>query len=305
MRSPVYYIKAGVLGTLLCLESFFLTKFLLGYVSTGDYFTPPLQTLGIITGLLLLIIYTYALTIGGWDKWEQYVIVPLPISLGIFSATLVLNPTYAILTGVIAYVLICYDILIATNIKSQMVKFNPRIILRFSTKGLLFLFSLLTAVLVLINSPENRPELSIGSKIGELAQKQAEAIINPQIEKINTETQGALLKNLPIDPELLSGLGGTKQDSSSYVGSFPGIQFDLDLKKTVETEFDRIAAPYKRFIPPLIALIVFALIRFLGGISYLLFSITIGAVFALFKKVGFLHPFTSTVEKQDLSFTQD
>ena len=167
------------------------------------------------------------------------------------------------------------------------------------------MFSLLTAVLVLINSPENRPELSIGSKIGELAQKQAEAIINPQIEKINTETQGALLKNLPIDPELLSGLGGTKQDSSSYVGSFPGIQFDLDLKKTVETEFDRIAAPYKRFIPPLIALIVFALIRFLGGISYLLFSITIGAVFALFKKVGFLHPFTSTVEKQDLSFTQD
>lgn len=304
MKDAAYYIKTGILMILLTIESYALTDALLAHIRSEDYFTPSMRTLGIIAGLLLLIIYTYSLTVGAWKKWEQFIIVPLPISLGIFGALFPLNSTYATLVAFVAYVLVSYDVLIATKIKDSMIKFNPVIILRFSTKGLLFLFALLAAIMVLLHSADKRNRIDLGSKIAELAQAQLENVMQPQPNQnqapsfLIDELEG---KGLPPNPELFSMLSGMQGTTSSLVGGLPS--FNLDLKDTVKREVDRIVEPYQQFIPPLIALVVFALIRFLGGIVHLAFNITVPIVFGLAKSLGLFHIVHIPVTKEELTFS--
>lgn len=303
-KTTVYYVKTAVVTVLLGVESFFATKLLIDYVKSQKYFAPPMSFLASFTGLMLLLLFTYFLTVGAWIKWEQYVIVPLPISLGIFIAIYPLNTTYAMLISISAYLLLCYDVMISTNLKKMLIQFKPRHILRFSTKGILFMFALIAGVIVLVVNANPVSEIDIGGKLGELTQTQYEKFVEP---KINDSAQRVLInelegKGLPTDPEMFSMLSGLTDTSSSFMGGLPGI--NLDLTKTVETEFNALIEPYKQFIPPLIALLVFALIRFLGGIAHFVFNILIDPIFALFKATGFLHTGQISVSKEVIGFDE-
>jgi hypothetical protein len=304
VKDAAYYLKTFVLMLLLTAESFFLTKFLLDYIRSEDYFTPPLKTLGIIVGLLLLVLYTYALTVGAWKKWEHFIVVPLPISLGIFIGLLRINSTYAVLVGVIAYVFLSYDVFMANLVKSQLIKFSPILVLRFATKAILFMFALLTSVMVFLHAADKRQEFDISSKIAEIAQTQVDKVMQPEVDK--TEAPNILIaklegKSIPPNPELFSMLSGLQGGSSSFIGGLP--TFNLDLKETVKKEVDNIIAPYKQFIPPLIALVVFALIRFIGGIANIIFNITVPLLFKFAKRVNLLHVEYVTVQKEELTFS--
>ena len=289
---------------LLTAESFFLTRFLLEYIKSEDYFTPPLKTLGIIVGLLLLVLYTYALTVGAWKKWEQFVVVPLPISLGIFAGLLLINSTYAVLVGAISYLFLSYDVYMASRIKNQLIKFNPIMVLRFSAKGILFMFALLAAVMVFLHAAEKREEFDIGSKIAEIAQTQVDKVMQPTLDqegspdRLIDELEG---KGIPPNPELFSMLSGLQEGSNSFIGGLP--TFNLDLKETVKKEVDNIIAPYKQFIPSLVALVVFALIRFLGGLAHLVFNITSPALFKIAQSLNLLHVEYKQVQKEELTFS--
>lgn len=304
-KTTVFYVKTAILMILLWVESFFITKLLIDYVKSQKYFAPLMDFLITVTAMMLLILFTYFLTVGAWDKWEQYVIIPLPITLGIFVAVAPLNTTYALLIFVASYVLLCADLRISTNLKNQLLQFKPRYILRVSTKGILFMFSVIAGILVLVLSSNTAHEIDLGSKLGEITQEKYEQFVQPQI---NESAQRVLVnelegKGLPADPEMISMLGGLTGNSSSFMGSIPGI--NLDLTKTVESEFNALIEPYKQFIPPLIALLVFALIRFLGGIAHFIFSILIDPVFALFKSIGFLHVGQITVSKEVIGFDSE
>lgn len=303
MKDAAYYIKTSILMVLLALESYFLTQILLNYVRSEDYFTPPIQTLGTIALALLVLIYTYALTVGAWKKWEQFVVVPLPISLGVFVGIFFLNPTHAVLVAAVAYILLSYDVYIATTIRDQLIKFNPVTILRFSTRGILFMFSLLAAVLVFLHSSEKNNEFELGSKIAEIAGNQLGSIMQPKLDpsklpsNLANELDG---KGLPLNPELF-GLGGMQGDTNSVIDGLPS--FNLDLGNTVKTEVNNIIEPYKQFIPPLIALLVYAMVRFLGTFAHIAFNLTVPIVFGIAKKLSFLHSYSVPAEKEELSFT--
>ena len=252
-------MKSAALMIALAAESFLVTRLLFDYVKTQDYFSFNLYSFIPIGLTFLLILWTYSLTVGGWGKWEQYVLVPLPISLGIFVAVFQLDVTYAPLTALISSILLSYYMYNAAALKKEMVRFRPSIILSSSTKGILFLFSLVAAVLVFLHATSNGQEINLGKTVGEFA-------------------------------------------SEHYAQSLPAEGLGLDLAQIVESEFNKLVAPYQDFILPVTALLVFALVRFIGSLANMTFDLTSRPVYWLFKKVGFLHVSHTTVEKEDIGF---
>lgn len=304
MKDSAYYIKTVILMFFLIFESQFLIQELHNYIRSEDYFTPSVNTLVKISAILLVLIYTYSLTVGAWGKWEQYIIVPLPISLGIFMGVLFLDPTHAVLMAALAFLLLSYDVAVATHIKNQLIKFSPVTVLRFSTKGILFLYALLAAVLVFLHSADKNNAYNLGDKVADFAERQFSTVMKPELDPDNlpsnlvNELEG---KGLPPDPEMFGMLGGMQGDTNSVINGLPS--FNLDLRDTVKTEVDNIVEPYKQFIPPLIALLVFALVRFLGSIAHFVFNLTAPILFTAAKKIGFLHTLFIPVQKEELSFT--
>lgn len=287
MKTKIFYIKSILLAVFLMIESYFLSNILMGYVNSGNFFSPPREFIITTILMLLLILYTYFLTVGGWDKWEQYFIVALPIAAGITLRGIQENLTYGLITGLLILLILCYDIFLSTRLKNQMISFNPRLILKFSTRGVLFAFSLAAAIFVFMDKPRDTSTFNIGEKIGSITQKQFDKLIKP---RLNESVKNSLPMEIPLEGD-------------DYMSGLPGI--NLDLRQTVESEFNSIVEPYKRFIPPLIALVVFTFIRFLGGITNWLFTITVGAVFAFFKSVGFLHVNQKQVQKEEIGFESD
>lgn len=261
-------LKIIFLSLALLVESFVLTTILFQFAKSQDFFSPPLTTIAKISLMLLLISYTYALTIGGWSKYIQFIFVPLPILLGILAVLIQIDVTYAILFFIVAYLLLAYDIIFATNLKKQLLKFNPRLVLRFSTKGILFIFAVTASLLVLLN-PISPNELNIAGTIAEIADKQVQTI-----------------------------LGSGQNDFGVTTYSL----FSLDIKDTVETEIDKFIVPYKQFVVPLIALLIFGSIQFINSLIYLIFSLTVGFLYVAAKKVGFLKQEFIQVEQEVLKF---
>ena len=236
---------------LLTAQSYFATNLLLSYVRSEDYFTPQWQTLAIISAVFLLILYTYTLTVGAWGKWEQYFVVPAPISGGIFLGLVVLNPTYAILVAAVSYTIITYDVWVSTNVSKRMIYFDPRTVLRFSNRGVLFAFALLAGVMTFLHPSIQRNQFDVSGEIAEIAQQQVDTALESQAANVENTVE--------------SQLGQTGF-------SFEISNFNLDLRDTVKSEVDKIIAPYREFIPPLIAFLVYFLIRFLGGLSNFVFN---------------------------------
>ena len=287
MRTKVHYIKSSLLAALLVIESYLLSDLLMGYVMSGNFFSPSPRLLIKAVAMLLLILYTYFLTVGGWGKWEQYLTVSLPIATGIGIRATMNNPTYGLLIGFLVFLILSYDVFLSNRLKNHMLVFNPRIILKFSNRGVLFTFALSTAIFVFIDKPVEKPEFNLGAKIGNITQRQFENILEPQL---NQSAKQGIAEQIP---------GG----GDDFIQGLPDV--NLDLRQTIETEFNKIVEPYKRFIPPLIALVVFTFVRFLGGITNWIFTFTIGLVFAFFKKIKFLHVNHKTVQKEEIGFESE
>ncbi len=263
---------------LVATESYFLTNTLLLYVRSQDYFTPPWQTLVTISVLLLLVLYTYTLTVGAWGKWEQYVVVPFPICTGIFLSLLFLNPAYALLIATGAYFVISYDVWVSTNITRMLIHFDPRTVLRFSNRGVLFTFALLAGVITFLHPSLQTNQFDFGGKLAEITQAQVNSILRSQA----STTQDQM------------GLTGFPLELSA---------FNLDLRSTLKAQIDQIIAPYQQFIPPLIALLVYVLIRFLGSVANFVFNGTASILFKIAKSFGLFHVLHVQVEKEVLSFS--
>lgn len=301
MKSTAYYIKTLVLMLFLTIESLALSYFILSYIKTGDYFTPSVNIMAAIGITMLLLAYTYSLTIGSWGSWEQYVIVPLPISIGIFMVVFNYNPGLSPLVALGAYGIITYGVFTATHIITMMAKFEPRIILRLSLKTILMVFSLLAALLVFIYSEGDN--IDVGTKIGSFANDQINKIVQPKPgEGGNNLIDFLGGKSIPTDPELYGQLGGLNVNNSSLIGNLGAL--NLDLGGAVASEVNQLIEPYRRFLAPLIALLTFGLMQFLAYIVTLVYSLTIPLVFALGKKSGFFTVQLVPTVRENLTFKQ-
>ena len=301
-----YHIKTFILTILLLVESLYLTILIGELVQSQNYFTMNFVFSLKIVGLMLAIIYTFSLTVGAWAKWEQYLIVPLPISIGIFLALFQTNLTYAMLIAVFAFVLLIFDIHRSTAIKNLLIKFDPKLILRFSTKGLLFIFSVLGGLMVILNSTYVEP-INIGQKISEVAGEKVNEIVEEQFrQQVQEQISPLGITDLSeIDPSfapVLEDLGLSSDFLTNANDSVEPQDFGIDAKQIVESQVNNIIEPYKNFVNPVLAVLMFALFQFYAFLAHLIFIATIDLVFWLSKTTHFFKTEKVPVEQERLRF---
>lgn len=297
------FVKVLSLVILLALESYFVSYFILYFSLKSAVFNPSFEFLAIIGGLLLLVLYTFSLTIGIWNRKIQYLIVPFPIALGILINLVRLNTTYAVLLGLLTYLIILYDIMWATRVMNNLIRFHPAVILKTSTKGIIFLFSLIGSLYILVN-PASVDEQKVKNEINDFLIHGVNNVLFPQIsipESIDKNQLEQVSRGLEIDlgPQMDFQLNqllnnGNAISSPARLGAYP-----IELAKE---RISILIESYKAFIPPIFALVIFSTIQFLGFIVGLVYSATIGAVFSLFKKIRFLKSDIIIVEKEILKY---
>jgi len=258
----------------------------------------------IATGFFFwLLATTHALIVGAWDTWEQYLLGPVPIALGIFIASYSVNSAYAVVILILVLVYMSYEVTLASQLKNQLLVFNPRLVLKFISKGIVFAFSITSAILVIV-SVGKQPDINVGNTIGGYVDKYLSSHINAQL---NNEVQQGLssdqlerLSAFGLDPSMIQNTQFSYGDPSLVLENVGMPQ--LSLKDTVATEINKIVEPYKKFLNPLMAVLVFGLIQFLGTVAYLFYSLLIDLIFVLAKKSGFFKLETVTVERETLHF---
>ncbi len=273
-RTRSYVLKAILFSFALFIETLIISSLLFNFAISKNYFSIDWNFVGLLTAVLLLICYTYALTVGAWDTWLQYIIVPLPISLGTALIVARINLAYGMIVFFTVYMFSAYDVYFATQLKEQLIKFNPKIILRFSTKGILLIFALISGLLIFI-SPVSPDEVntSVVSFIADIADKQTKIILNNSMEQ---NENLAILKRFGL--------------------------VSLDFKTLFTNQISTVLEPYKHFILPIIAILVAGSIQFLNGLVYLLFAVTVDLVFMLAKRSGILKTEYRDVKQETLTY---
>ncbi len=273
-RTRSYVLKAILFSFALFVETIMASSLLFDFAIAKNYFAIDWNFIGLLTAALLLICYTYALTVGAWDTWVQYVIVPLPISLGTALIVARMNLAYGIIVFFTVYIFSAYDVYVATSLKEQLIRFNPKIVLRFSTKGLLLIFALISGLLIFI-SPVSPDEVNtnVVDFMAGIAEKQTKIILNNSMEQ---NENLAILKRFGL--------------------------VSLDFKTLFSNQISTVLEPYKHFILPVIALLVAGSVQFLNGPVYLLFAITVDLVFMLAKRTGILKTEFREVQQEILTY---
>lgn len=265
LKSNVVF-KTVAISTLLFIESLITTSIMWNYVKNLD---TPTITIGLVLKLgfmLLLLTYTYALTIGAWDKWLQYVIIPLPLSLGIFLVIATINVLYAFLIFILIYMTLSYEVYFATRMKDMLIKFDPRLVLRFSIKGMLFTYALIGAVLILMGP---RIEFDLGESLSNLVHEEAEGVME-NIETYKYAKDAGLI--------------------------------ELDTKGIIKNSVNDLVSPYAQFIAPILAILTIASVSTLDWFVYVVFSATIDILFMFAKRLKFIHYEYKDVKQEILRF---
>jgi len=249
---------------------------------------------------MVLIAWTFAISVGSWERGLQYLIIPVPTALAMFLVMAQFNISYAILMTAVTAGLLIYDIWKSTRLSKLLVRFEPTIILKFSTNGLLFLFSILAGVLVMID-PGTVQELNIGKQTADIVGETLDAAIQTQIKNtLNGAPQGYLDQLDPSVVNMLESFGlPTNLNDPMYTNPE---NLGIDTKEIVESQVNALIEPYKDFVKPIMALLLFGLFQFYAYLAYIIFSLTVNIIYWVAKKTNFLKTEVIQVDKEILKF---
>lgn len=299
--STPYIIKTSIISFLLFLESYFLVNTIVGYINRGEFFNIDYTLIATIVALMTAIAITFPLSIGAWNNWAQYLIVPAPLALGILTATVHMQPQQYLLAA-FGFFLLCVAFLLpATTTKDNLIKFDPLLIFGRSVRGILFLYAILGGLLLFLNTQKGE-DFNLVSKVGEFASEQVynlvkpELSINPIADKVEEIFAGIYGNQPGLNQENIA------EETTTILNSFGISQADETIQSSVGAQINRIIEPYKNFILPLMALLVFGLLEFAGVIARFLFLAVIKPVFALAKATSFLNIENNMVKQEQLKF---
>ncbi len=282
-----YLVKTLVLVILLGLESFFLADAIHKYASSGSFLEiSSEQLVPIVLGMLALV-YTYALTVGAWKKNEQFLIVPVPLAVGVLLRAYFENPQYAATMSLFVYLLVTYDIHIATRLKSLLIRFDPVLILKLSARGMLLSYCFVGAFFVMYSTPHGE-DFNLVAKIGETVSQKADTFLKPE------------LSDNPV-PESILNLFSSIDPMQTSLTIKPAM-FELNIKEKINQKVGEVIRPYVFLIKPLMSLLVFGMLQLLAFIVGIIFTLTIRPVFYLAKRVRFFEIVTEDIKREILKF---
>lgn len=255
---------------------------------------------------MLLLIYTFSLSIGAWYKWEQYIMVIIPIILAIFIKLFISNSKYILSTCCIATLLLAYEIRKSTRLKNLLIKVDPKIIMRFSAKSLLLLFCILGGIISLID-PDMKKSFDLGERVAELSGKHVEKYLDKQISEQILEQDYDVIED-----------GGTVVSEGYEIPAkaeiYDGFYIDLrelyedkeptqeQLKSFISRKVNEATEQYKEFFQPILSLVTFSVLQIYALIAFFLYGLTIDLIFWTAKRLKLVHIHTENVEKENLIF---
>jgi hypothetical protein len=292
----------------LFLESYFLSQLIVQHVISQDYFSIPTAYSLKVIGMMLLLLYTFSLSVGAWDTWEQYVLVPTPIVLAVFLSLLTYSLNYALIVSLLFSLILVYDIHKSTHLRNLLIRFQPRMILRLSLKGVLFIFAILGSVLVILHSAHVEQEFNLGNKIADLVKEPVKHAVDKQLkDQLNEVAPGLQYSGYDIDFEnidpaykpLVESLG---LEEMLNEGSTELPSLEVDVEGIVENQVNSFIEPYKNLIQPIMALLSFALFQFYATITFVLFVLTVDVLFWIAKHTKFFEIENVEVIQEKLRF---
>jgi hypothetical protein len=300
MRQTSYYLKIAVIVLLTFIQTYYLSWLISTYVAQGNFFTLNTEFSIRVVILMVLLAWTFAISVGSWEKGLQYLIIPIPTAVAMFLVIAQMNISFAFLIMLGTAGLLIYDIWKSTRLSKLLIRFEPTIVLKFSTSGLLFLFSVLAGVLVMVDT-EKVQEMNIGKQTAEIVGETLDTAIQTQIQNtLSGAPQGYLDQ---IDPSVVNMLEsfGLPSNLSDPMYSNPE-NLGINTKVIVEAQVNDLIEPYKDFVKPVMALLLFGMFQFYAYIAYLIFSLTVNGIYWVAKKTNFLKIETVQVDKEILKF---
>jgi hypothetical protein len=164
----------------------------------------------------------------------------------------------------------------------------------------MFIISVLAGVLVIAHSNSTN-QLNIGRSVAEYAAKPLKTIIGNQL-KDEVEKQTMYFgESLPTDQvqNLLEEYGISEGNITADELLEKG---GINVSEMVENQINTYLEPYREFISPLMAVLVFALFQFYASIALLLFNLTARPLFWIARNSGLFSIDKLTVEKEELHF---
>lgn len=300
MRQSSYYLKIFTIVVMLFFQAYYLSWLISSYVAKGNFFTFDTEFSVMVVLMMVLLAWTFSISVGSWEKNLQYLIIPVPTAAAIFFGLMSTNISYALIMAILSLGLLIYDLWKSTRLSKLLLKFEPTIILKFSTNGLLFLFSVLAGIMVLA-APVNVQEMNIGKQTAEMVGETLDTAIQTQIQNtLSGAPQGYLDQVDPSIANMLESFGlPTNLNDPMYTDPE---NLGIDTKVIVESQINSLLEPYKDFVKPIMALLLFGLFQFYAYIAYIIFSVTVNAVYWVAKKTSFLKTEVIQVEKEILKF---
>jgi len=259
-----HYIKTGLLSLIIFGSSLGLGNTIVDFVEMGDYFSFSLETaLAFITFAFFLLV-SFALSVGCWNRYDQYLFVLIPMGLGVFFSLEHLDPIQALTFASIFSLIMVLYMYRSLKLKSLLLKFIPGLIFSDATKALMLLFSLLSAFAIFINFENINHPKTLADYI---------------VEAVSTQIQ------------------------NSSGGPFEILKnANIPLDELIKTNVENFLEPFKQFTMPIIAFLVFSYFQLLGWISYTIYSFLVDPVFWAGKKFNLFKTTEEEVKKENLTF---
>lgn len=263
-----YILETFIIMLLLFLLSFRATLFLWAFAGNREYFTFGGGYIFKVSATLLLLCYVFAISIGSWRRWEHYLTVPFPIAFGVFLVAASSSLKWGLVIFVVSYLIMVNNIKVSTNLIDNLIKINPRIVLRIPIKSILFMFSVVAAALILLH-PAGQQSYDVGQAIADLTSKYLDQFIQQR-----------------PDLQAIQALGFE----------------EFDFTTLITDKINNAIEPYKRFVMPIIALLVFGSFQIITLIVFWVFNITIGMLFGLAKRLNIISIEYIDVKKEIIKF---
>ena len=293
--------KTTLIALLLLVESFFLTNQIVNLVNTKDFFVINTNLWIRITMLMILLALTIPFSIGVWNKSTQYLLVPIPLMLGIALNILYLRSTYIGFIVFIFALIVIAGLVSAANLKDKLIKYEPYVIFYHAIRHTFTAYAII-AVAMLMLSAKRGEDFNIIDRLSDMASKQVVNLVKPSIQAnpIGDKISNLLERIYGEEQNVQEGLNADTLKVLQNLGY--GLSGSDAIQQEVATNIRALIEPYRLFVLPFIGLLIFGIMQFLAFIARLVFAILIGPLTSMAINLGFLHIETISVEKQVPTF---
>lgn len=298
-------IKKSFLYVVFVVEIIFLFTAVEGFVKNQRYFSlsPDFAIpFALISLLTLWTIGVFSQTLN--KKWE-ILIAPAILFISSFVFLSKFKIIEALLGATLISLYLLYSIQRTKDLSESLVKVKIRYSGKNVAKGFLLAVSALTALSVYLTSA-NVSSLDIGKWAADMMEKPLKDAVEKEYEKetpeeIKSLNLNSLKESSPQIVAVLNSFGINEMPANIALPESTTESITGTIKNSISSQVNKAIEPYKKFLNPTLALLVFGLLQIYNSVIYFIYSNTISIFVAFLKKTGFLKIKTVTVEKEILN----